>query len=84
MDREQVKSRFEAILKKYTRTSFDWEGVTEDASILGKLNINSARFVDLIIDVEDEFDIEINDETMNKIITINNGIEIIIQLIEKN
>lgn len=84
MDREQVKLRFEAILKKYTRTSFDWGSVTEDASILGKLNINSARFVDLIIDVEDEFDIEINDETMNKIITINNGIEIITQLIEKN
>jgi len=41
------------------------------------LKINSANLVDVILDVEDDFDIEIDNEAMEKMLSVKAAIEII-------
>ena len=41
------------------------------------MKINSAHLVDIILDVEDEFDIEIEDEAMEKMLTVGAALTII-------
>ena len=41
------------------------------------LKINSANLVDVILDIEDEFDIEIDNDSMEKMLSVKAAIEII-------
>ncbi len=77
MDRSEVNEKVLSILKKYTRKDDVWETASGDSKILEDLQINSARLVDIMLDLEDEFDIEIDDETMDSIMTIDNAVDAI-------
>ena len=44
--------------------------VTENASITGDLGADSLDLVDLAMSIEDEFDIELSDEALEKIKTV--------------
>ena len=44
--------------------------VTENASITGDLGADSLDLVDLAMSIEDEFDIELSDEALDKIKTV--------------
>ena len=77
MNAEEIKSEVILILKKYTRKDEVWETATDDSSIMEDLKINSARLVDIVLDLEDRFDVEIDDEAIDKIITIKDAIRAI-------
>ena len=65
------------ILKKYTFDKKVWENFTSDMDLKNDLKINSARIVDIVLDLEECFDIEINDEDIERMKTVNDVIEII-------
>jgi acyl carrier protein len=44
---------------------------------LDELNINSANLVDIVLDVEDIFDIQLENEDMDQMQTVNDAINII-------
>ena len=46
-------------------------------SFINDLKINSANLVDVVLDVEDEFDIEIDNDSMEKMLSVKAAIEII-------
>lgn len=77
MERSEVNDKVFSILKKYTRKEEVWETASKDSKILEDLQINSARLVDIMLDLEDEFDIEIDDETMDNILTVENAVDAI-------
>lgn len=77
MNKEEIKEKVISILKKYTRREEVWENFNYNSDILNDLKINSARLVDIILDIEDEFDLEVDDEAMDHIHTINDVVEII-------
>ncbi len=77
MNKQEIKEKVIAILKKYTRREEVWENFNDNSDILNDLKINSARLVDIILDIEDEFDLEVEDEAMDRIRTINDVVEII-------
>jgi len=77
MNKEEIKEKVISILKKYTRREEVWENFNDNSDILNDLKINSARLVDIILDIEDEFDLEVDDEAMDHIHTINDVVEII-------
>lgn len=74
MDRAEIKEKVIALLKTYTRKKEVWETATEDSSILRDLKVNSARIVDVVIDLEDEFAIDIQDSAIDFIVTIGDMI----------
>ncbi len=45
--------------------------------LLVDLNINSANLVDIILDVEDAFEIHIDNESMEKMLTVKATLDII-------
>ncbi len=45
--------------------------VTENASITGDLGADSLDLVDLAMSIEDEFDIELSDDALDKIKTVS-------------
>ncbi|MFO7790234.1 MAG: phosphopantetheine-binding protein [Bacteroidales bacterium] len=65
------------ILKKYSFEKKVWDNYTPDLKIIKDLKINSARIVDIVLDVEEAFDIEIDDDELENIITIRNLINIV-------
>ena len=65
------------ILKKYTFDEKVWENYTPDKNLKDDLKINSARVVDIVLDLEEKFDIEISDEEIEKMKTIKDIIEIV-------
>ncbi len=77
MNKEEIKEKVISILKKYTRREEVWENFNDSSDILNDLKINSARLVDIILDIEDEFDLEVEDEAMDRIRTINDVVDMI-------
>ncbi len=51
------------------------EQVTEEAKFIDDLGADSLDVVELIMTLEDEFDIEITDEEAEKIVTVGNAID---------
>ena len=65
------------ILKKYTFSDSVWTDFNDRFSIVGDLKINSARVVDIILDIEELYEITIDDEELSRMITVKNIVDII-------
>ncbi|MEI6346652.1 MAG: acyl carrier protein [Bacteroidota bacterium] len=76
---DENKNKVIEILKKYTFNESVWDNYTENSKIIVDLKINSARIVDIILDVEDEYGIVIDDYLLEKLITIKDILDIIEQ-----
>lgn len=51
--------------------------ITESAAITGELGADSLDLIDLAMSIEDEFDIELSDEALEKIKTVGDLVEYI-------
>ncbi|MFO7880028.1 MAG: phosphopantetheine-binding protein [Bacteroidota bacterium] len=79
---ESIEIKVVGILKRYSFEKKVWNKYQPELEIINDLNINSARIVDIVLDVEEEFDIEIDDDNLEKIVTIKNLTDIIEQKTE--
>ena len=79
MDKATVREQIYTMLKKYTRKPEVWDTATDDSKILQDLKINSARLVDITLEMEDTFDIEIDNDAMDRIISINDAIDVVME-----
>ena len=66
-----------AIVSQYLPEDVDASQIQKDSDFIQELNINSANLVDIVLDVEDAFDIEIDNDSMEKMLTVEASIEII-------
>ncbi len=73
----KIKNDVIEILKKYTFSDSVWIDFNDRFSIVGDLKINSARVVDIILDIEELYEITIDDEELSRMITVKNIVEII-------
>lgn len=84
MSKEELISALKKIVKPYIQDEIAFENLSEDTDFINDLKINSANLVDVILDVEDEFNIEIDNDAMEKMLSVKAAIEIIsIKLNEK-
>ena len=65
------------IIKIYLPEDVSIEEVSPDSDFLNELNINSANLVDIVLDVEDAFDIRLENEDMDQMVTVSDALEII-------
>jgi acyl carrier protein len=77
MDKEQVIVALKEIVTPYTQDQSALEYINEDTDFIKDLKINSANLVDVVLDVEERYDIEIDNESMAKMLTVRSAIEII-------
>jgi len=65
------------IIRKYAFDKVLVDNANENSRIIADLRINSARVVDIVLDIEEKYNIEIDDKSLEKIITIKDAIDII-------
>ena len=77
MDKNELIAKLKKIVKPYVQDETGFDNLTEETDFINDLKINSANLVDVVLDVEDAFDIEIDDESMEKMLNVKAAIDII-------
>jgi acyl carrier protein len=70
MTDKELLEKLKNIVTPYVQDKEGLENFDEDTDFLNDLKINSANLVDVILDVEDEFDIEIDNDSMNDMLSV--------------
>lgn len=81
MNRTEIESRVKKIVVEQLGVKGD--EVTTDASFVDDLGADSLDTVELVMALEEEFETEIPDEDAEKIITIKDAVNYIINRMEK-
>ena len=77
MTREELIPSLQKIVKPYVQDQEAFKNLSEETDFINDLKINSANLVDIILDLEDEFDIEIDNDSMEKMLSIKAAMDII-------
>lgn len=78
MSEKEILNRLKKIVKPYVQRQEGLDNFQENTSFIQDLEINSANLVDVVLDVEDEFDIEIDTNSMEGMETVGDA-KLIIQ-----
>lgn len=71
------------IIKPYVPNPERLENLTPETDFIKDLEINSANLVDIILDIEEKFDINIDNEGMEKMLNVKAALAIIDQELAK-
>lgn len=82
MTREQILDELKNILAPYTKEKEKLQSIHEKTDLINDLQINSANLVDIIIDAEEQYDIEIDMDDAEKMTNVANTISIIQEKVE--
>lgn len=83
MDRKEILNELKKVLVPYTDDKAMLEGITEQTDLIKDLKINSANLVDIIIDAEAQYNIEIDFDAAEKMYNVGNCIDVIAEKINK-
>ncbi|NNF19879.1 MAG: acyl carrier protein [Flavobacteriaceae bacterium] len=77
MTEPQYYQKLKTIVSPYLPDDVSVDEIGMDSHFLKELNINSANLVDIVLDVEDEFDIVLENEDMEAMQTVRDAMVII-------
>lgn len=77
MTKEEIIFSLKKIVKPYVQNESAYENFGEQTDFISDLEINSANLVDIVLDVEDEFNIAIDNESMQEMITVKQAVQIV-------
>jgi acyl carrier protein len=80
--REEIVADWICLIQPYIRAKGD-QPVTEESDLIDDLNVNSARLVDIILETEDRFGIRIDDAAADRLHTVRDAIDVIIERTER-
>ena len=78
MERQEAFTQVVDILRPFVKNEDALTNANEDTSILDDLQVNSARLVDIILAMEDTFDIEVDDDSADNVRTLKDAVELIL------
>ena len=84
MNNEQMINDLKEIITPYTENKEALNSITEQTDFLVDLKINSANLVDIILDIEEKFNIEIDNDSMAKMLNVKATIAIIEEKLAAN
>jgi acyl carrier protein len=70
MSDKELLEKLKNIVTPYVQDKEGLENFDENTDFLNDLKINSANLVDVVLDVEDEFNIEIDNDSMNDMLSV--------------
>ena len=79
MEHQELISTLKSIVAPYVQDQQAFEVLNEDTDFINDLKINSANLVDVVLDVEDKFDIEVSNESMEKMLNVKASMEVILE-----
>lgn len=77
MKREELIVKLKKIIMPYVQDEEAFKKLSSETDFIRDLKINSANLVDIVLDVEDEFNIKIENEDMEKMISVEGAMGII-------
>ena len=83
MSRQEILEGLKSVLAPYTMDKEALNSMNDETEFIKDLKINSANLVDIIIDAEDRYDIEIDPDSAEKIHNAGSCIDIILDKIKE-
>ena len=77
MTKEEVLIELKQIIKPYMNAEIGADAILESSDFTADLKINSANLVDVILDIEDHFNIVIDQQSMERMIDVQATLAII-------
>lgn len=77
MDKASIQEKLYQIVKVYLPQDVDAGQIKPDSHLMQDLNINSAHLVDIALDVEDAFDITLDEKDMEAMQTVSDAVVIV-------
>ncbi|RLJ76997.1 acyl carrier protein [Pedobacter alluvionis] len=82
MNKEEIIEALKTIVQPYSEESTALTQIDENTDFINDLKINSANLVDIVLDIEEKFNIEIDNDSMAKMLNVKATTEIIAQKLE--
>ena len=79
MDRAQVKTELLEIIDPYIQEKDLIKDISETSNLINDLKINSAHIVDIVLDIEEKYDIMIDDDAIAQMNTVGESIDVILE-----
>jgi len=77
MNKPEIIEKLKIIVKPYIKNQEAFDTLTESTDFITDLQINSANLVDVILDIEEEFSIIIDNQSMERMLDVKSAMEII-------
>ncbi|WP_312193159.1 phosphopantetheine-binding protein [Sphingobacterium sp.] len=77
MDRKELIDSLKSIIEPYTTRGDTLESISEETDFIHDLEINSANLVDIVLDIEEKFDVTIDNTEMERMLNVRAAIDII-------
>ena len=77
MNKPEIIEKLKVIVKPYIKNQEAFDNLAESTDFITDLQINSANLVDVILDIEEEFSIVIDNQSMERMVDVKSAIEII-------
>jgi acyl carrier protein len=79
MDRQVILDELKKVLSPYMVNKEALNSITDETDLIKDLKINSANLVDIIIDAENKYDIEIDMDSAEKIHNVGSCVDVILE-----
>ena len=77
MNKQETIEKLKTIIKPYIKNETAFENLNEQTDFINDLKINSANLVDVVLDIVEQFDIIIDNESMEKMLNVQAALDII-------
>lgn len=77
MNKDELIAKLKVIIKPYTSNIEAYENLSENTDFISDLNINSANLVDIVLDIEETFDVLIDTTDMQRMLDVKTAVAII-------
>jgi len=84
MDKKEIAEGLMDIIKPYLPEDVNVTELDETKNLIEDLNINSAHLVDIVLDVEEKFDIMIEDDVIGELQTVGQAVDMIHGKMQEN
>jgi len=83
MTRTEILNELKKVISPYTTNKEQLANIGEQTDLIKDLKINSANLVDIIIDAEAKYDIEIDYDSADKMVNVGTCIDVISEKINQ-
>lgn len=77
MDRQEILEELKKVLAPHTEKKELLDSINDQTDLIQDLKINSANLVDIVIDAEAKYNIEIDVDSAEKMVNVGNCIDVI-------
>ena len=77
MNKLEMIEQLKNVVKPYIKNQEAFDNLSENTDFINDLKINSANLVDVILDIEEVFDIVIDNASMEKMLDVQSALTII-------